>query len=121
LTGKLGDAIKDKEKATALIVEIKQRVLAEKATTPQEIERIVVQVADELNVTLTDQQVDQITQLMQRINRLDLKVSELKTQLTTVEEKIDRLLADNQEVQSILHRIMQFLENIWAKLRALFG
>ena len=79
-TGELADTI-GSEEATELMNEIKQTVIEEGIDTPEEIEGVISDAATELGVTLTDEQMAQIRDLMEKISKFDIDVNALKDTL----------------------------------------
>ncbi|ADG81153.1 DUF1002 domain-containing protein [Thermincola potens] len=119
-TGELGEAI-GKEKATELMLKVKERVIADKVTDPEQIKQIIINVAGDLNINLTPAQIDQITQLMQKISKLDLNIRDISSQLQDLKTKLDDVVAQNEEVKSILQQILDALNGLIEKIRAWFG
>ena len=72
-TGDLGEDI-GKDEAAALIKEIKERIVRERIKDPEDIKRIILEIAKELNIQLTEEQINQIIELMKKISQLDLDI-----------------------------------------------
>lgn len=115
-TGQLGEKI-GAEKATELIRVVKEEVVEKRVKNPEEIKRIVVDIAAKLDINLNAQQIDDVSNLMEKINRLNLNTTEIRNQLKGIGDKIDRL-KENEQVKSLLQRI---LEAIKAFFRTLFA
>ncbi|HWI54282.1 MAG TPA: DUF1002 domain-containing protein, partial [Desulfobacteria bacterium] len=79
-TGQLGQEI-GKEKASRLILLVKERIVRERPKTRVEIRQIIVNVAGELNINLTKDQIEEITTLMQKVNGLQLNIGEISRQI----------------------------------------
>lgn len=118
-TGELGQEI-GKEKATELILKVKERVIADKITDPQEIKQIIINVAGDLNINLTAEQINQLVQLMEKINKLDLNIRDISSQLQDLKTKIDDVVAQNEEVKSLLQRILDALNRFIEQVRSWF-
>lgn len=88
--GELADEI-GTEKATALMNEIKQTMIEEGIDTPEEIEGMISDIAAENGVTLTDEQMAQITELMEKISKFDIDVNALKDTLDNLMGKSEGL------------------------------
>ena len=91
-TGELADVI-GTEEATELMNEIKQTMIEEGIDTPEEIEGLVSDTAADLGVTLTDEQMAQITELMEKISKFDLDVNALKDTLDNLMGKSEGLFS----------------------------
>lgn len=102
-TGELADEI-GSEEAAALMNEIKQTMIEEGIDTPEEIEELVSDTASDLGITLTDEQMTQITELMEKISKFDLDVNALK-------DTLDNLMGKSEG----------FLSGLMNSLKGLFG
>ncbi len=118
-TGKLGDEI-GKEKATELITIIKEKVVEKSVDNKEDIKRIVVDIAGELDINLNTNQIEDITNLMDKINNLNLNTQEIRNQLEGIGDKIDQALRDNEEVKSLLQRIIDMIKELFNSLFGLF-
>lgn len=85
-TGELADAI-GTEEATELMNEVKQEVIEEGLDDPEKIEEVVTDAADELGVTISDEQMQKIIALMEKIAQYDYDVNALKDTLNNLAGK----------------------------------
>ena len=108
-TGELGETI-GKEKATELIKTIKEEVTAEKIKDPEEIKRVIIDIAGRLDINLNPDQIEGITKLMEKINKLNLNTEEIKNQLKGIGKKLDKTLKDNEQVKSLLQKIIDMIK-----------
>ena len=83
VTGNIGDQIGNKKTASALMMQIKNVVIARRLTDPATIRPIVIQEANRLSISLTNSQITQITNLMVSISHLSLDATTLTAQLRT--------------------------------------
>ena len=102
-TGDLADTIGE-EDAIALMNEIKQTMIEEGIDTPEEIESLINDTANELGVTLTDEQMAQITELMEKISKFDIDVNALK-------DTLDNLMGKSEG----------FFSGLISSIKGLFG
>ncbi|HZK57933.1 MAG TPA: DUF1002 domain-containing protein [Clostridia bacterium] len=114
-TGELGEKI-GKEKATELVKSVKEKVVEKGAKSSEEIKRIIVDIAGRLDINLNAEQIDSISKLMQKINKLNLNTEEIKDQLRGIGEKLDKTLRDNEQVKSLLQRILDAIKNFFNSL-----
>jgi uncharacterized protein YpuA (DUF1002 family) len=103
-TGELGEDI-GKDEAAALIKEIKERIIREGIKDPEDIKRIVLQIAKELNIELTEEQINQIIELMKKISQLDLDINKITSQLEKITQRLDDIRKTVEENKGILQRI----------------
>jgi len=118
-TGKLGEEI-GKEKAAELIRIVKEEVIEKRVKNPEEIKRIVIDIAGRLDINLNTNQIDEIAKLMERINKLNLNTEEIKEQLKGIGKRIDQTLKDNAEIKSLLQRIIDMIKNLFESLFGMF-
>lgn len=102
-TGELADAI-GQEEATDLMNNIKQEVIEEGITDKDEIQDVVEDNADNLNITLTQEQLDKIVALMEKISQYDYDVKALKDTLENLAGKPEG-----------------FFAKIWNSIKGFFG
>lgn len=102
-TGELADSIGQQE-ATDLMNDVKQDVIENDLSEEGEITDAVNKAADNLSVTLTDEQVDKIVALMQKIAQYDYDVKSLKDTLKNLEGKTEG-----------------FFTKLWNSIKGLFG
>ena len=102
-TGELADAI-GQEEATDLMNNIKQEVIEEGITDKDEIQDVVEDNANNLNITLTQEQLDKIVALMEKISQYDYDVKALKDTLENLAGKSEG-----------------FFTKIWNSIKGFFG
>lgn len=102
-TGELADAV-GQEEATDLMNNIKQEVIEDGITDKDEIQDVVEDNADKLNITLTQEQLDKIVALMEKISQYDYDVKALKDTLENLEGKSEG-----------------FFAKIWNSIKGFFG
>jgi uncharacterized protein YpuA (DUF1002 family) len=116
-SGELGEAI-GKDKAAKLIKEVKEEVISKAVKDPEEIKRIIIEISGKLDINLNDEQLQSLQKLMEKIGKLDLDTSAIKDQLKNIGEKLDETLRNNEEVKSLLQRI---LDAIVGFFKSIFG
>lgn len=113
-TGELAKDIGN-AKATELLARVKERVAGENLQDPGRVRQVVTGVADDLNIELTNQQEDQVTNVAVRIGQLNLQADELKEQLTGLRETIADL-AEDKETKGFLQRILDVLVSLFNRV-----
>ena len=99
-TGEIADSV-GQEKATEVIKDVKTEVLDQGLTDEQEIGEAVDNIAQENEVTLTDDQRQQIVSLMEKISQYDYDVNALK-------DTLDNLTADDGALANIWNSVKSF-------------
>lgn len=117
-TAKLGDQIGEKE-ATELIQRIKEEVAKENPQTIQEIKVIINNVSNELNIQLTQDQIDQLSALFDKMKNLDINWDQVNKQIDKAKEKWDEF-KNSDEGKGILQSIIDFLQGIVDWIAGLF-
>ena len=122
VTGKLAESVGDSDKAEQLVGAVKEQVVEGsdngKKLTEEEIGNVVDQAAQEMAVQLSDEDRQEIVDLMDKIKGLDIDVDSLKEQAKDLYDKIDDLglkLDWNQEkVQGFFSKIIEFFKNLFS-------
>lgn len=114
-TAMLGDKI-GPEKASELIEDVKLDVVANDIKSKKGIRGAVEAAAEKLGVELTDEEIDEIVGLMKHISKLDLNLEDIKVQLKDISGKIDGLSKQNEEVKSVLDKIVYYISEFFKKL-----
>lgn len=91
-TGELANEVGQQE-ATNLMNEVKQDVIEDGLTDPDDIKDAVEDAAKDINITLTDEQMAKIVSLMENISQYDYDVKALKKTLENLEGKDEGFFA----------------------------
>ncbi|MCC5910788.1 MAG: DUF1002 domain-containing protein [Clostridiaceae bacterium] len=119
-TGELGEEI-GKEEASTLIREVKKIIVERNLRDPEEIRKVVIEIAAQLNITLSEKQVEDITKLMERISRLELNTEVIRQQLEGVGQRLREISVNNEEARSFLENIMEMLRRIIESILGMFS
>ena len=117
-TSELADQLNDSDKAEQFLALIKEKVLSDDAKSESDINDIIDECSKDLDITVTDNQKAQIAELMQKINKLDLNVNDLKEQASKIYDKLSDMDIDTQ---GIFEKIKTALSSIFAALSGLFN
>ena len=116
-TGELGDEI-GKDEATNLIVSIKEELVGKNIKDREDIKQIIINISGDLNINLSTNQVEDLTNLMEKINGLNLDTEQIKNQLQGIGNKLNELVNENEEVQGLLQRILDAIKDFF---NSIFG
>ena len=114
LTGKLVEDIGDSEKAEDLMALVKQEVA-------EDIQNVVDQACEQLDIQLSEENQQQIANLMKKIEGLDLDVDKLKDQAKDLYQKLENLdfHVDKESVGNfftrIIDAIVKFFQGLFGK------
>lgn len=89
-TGDLADSI-GSEEATQVVGEVKEEILDKGLTDPDEIGDAVDKIAEKHDVTLTDDQKQQLVSLMEKISQYDYDLDSIKDTLNNLSGKVSGL------------------------------
>lgn len=117
VTSELADQLNDSDKAEQFLALIKEKVLSDDAKSKDDINSIIDECSKDLDVNITDDQKAQIAELMQKINKLDLNVNDLKEQASKIYDKLSEMDIDTQ---GIFEKIKTALTAIFSALSGLF-
>ena len=123
VTGDLGDILGDSEAASDIIAYIKQQIAEEHVESDEDIERIIRNAMKEFNIELSDEQVQELIKLMNKISKLDLDVDALAKQAGELYEKLKGmgLDLDNIDTEQVGNFITRFFDAIMGFFNKLFG
>ncbi|MDE5965266.1 MAG: DUF1002 domain-containing protein [Lachnospiraceae bacterium] len=121
-TGKLSEELGDAAKATELIGFVKNEVVAGDVESEEDIRRIIEDAAKEMDITLSDESVDNIVGAMKKISKLDLDVDSLKKQAKGLYDKLKQLDInfDSEKAQGFLSKITEFFQKIFKAIKGWF-
>ncbi len=113
--GELGEEIGN-EKAAELVKKVKEEVIEKGVKDPEEIKKIIMDIAIKLDISLNDKQIKKISDLMVKIGKLDLNTETIKNQLKDIGKKLDKTIKDNEEVKSFLGRILEAIKRFFSSI-----
>ena len=124
VTSELGEVIGDQEKAEELIGAVKDIIVAEEIQDPELIEEKVSETADKLEVSLSEEDKQQIVELMQKIADLDLDIDSLKQQAKELYDKLGSLGVDlnisKSDVDGFFAKMGTSAKELWDSIRDFF-
>lgn len=108
------------DKAEELMALAKQWIAEDDVGSKEEIREVINKAAEELDVTLTEDQMKAMTDVFDKINSLNLDVDKLKQQAEDVYGKLKQLGLDAEKASGILAKITQFFEDLAEKIASFF-
>jgi uncharacterized protein YpuA (DUF1002 family) len=118
ITGEIVDSVGDSEKVEELMALVKQKVAEGAVSDRDDIEDLVEQACDELDISLSEDDQEKITDLMDKIDDLDLDVDSIKEQAQELYDKLDDLNFDfdTESVGNFFTRIIEAIVNFFQNL-----
>lgn len=118
LTGSVANSVGDSEKVEELIAYVKTKMIEEGLDNPEDIRAALDEACDALDIELTDDEKEQIVNLMDKINDLDLDVDSIKNQAKDLYDKIKDL---NIDTDGIGEKISNFFTDLFDKISNFFS
>lgn len=120
-TSELGEAIGDQTQAENLIGAVKDIIVSEEITSPEKIQAVIEDTAEDLKISLTQEDLEKIKGLMKKISSLDLDVQALKEQAKDLYERLENLNLnlniDKEEVKGFLDTILSWFQKALEQIR----
>lgn len=110
--GELGEEV-GQDKASELVKKVKEEIIDKGVKDPEEIKKIIIEIAGSLDINLNIDQIQKIGGLMEKITKLDLNTETIKEQLKDIGSKLDDTLKNNEEVKSLLQKILDAIKNFF--------
>lgn len=118
-TGQIADAIGSTESAENLVALAKQKVIANDASTDQEIMDEIDAAAKEIGLQLTDAEKQQLLKLLKKIASLNLDVDTLKKQAGAIYDRLQNMGIDMSGISK--EQVQGFIGKFFAWLKGLFS
>ncbi len=123
LTGSLGEDVGDSEAIADLMAYAKQMVVEKDLSSEEDIREAVLEGAEKLDLDLSEEQVDDIVALMQKVSQLDIDENALKEQAKDLYDKLSDIGFDFGDVDTdgIMESIKEVIRSIIVFFEQLFG
>lgn len=120
LTGELSEII-GSEQAVELLAMVKQAIVDYNLDDYDTLRPYVEQGAYQMGVQLTDDQVDQITELGVKIAQLDLDPQQLSQQLSGIVDNLQKIRIAQEKTLSLLDQLTEMVQKLLDWVNKLFG
>lgn len=105
-TAKLSDSI-GADKATELMTKIKDDIASNPPETEEDLRTRIKQIASDSGIELTQEELDGLVALFNRMKNLDIDWDQMKSQLENARENLDEFL-NKEDTQSFIQKIIDF-------------
>ena len=114
VTGEIGDILGDSETASDMIAYIKQQIVEQGVDSKEDIETIIRNAMKEFGISLSDEDVAKLVDLMDKISKLDIDVDALAQQASQLYEKLKGmgLDLDSIDTEQVGNFITRFFDRI---------
>ncbi len=117
-TAEIGEIIGN-EKAEELINRIKQEIADKNPKTTDEVRDIIINIVNNYNINLTDEQIDQLITLFDKMKSLDIDWKQVSNQIQNIAGKASDYLS-SEEGQGFLQGLKSFLNVLIDWIASLF-
>lgn len=114
VTGEIGDILGDSETASDMVAYIKQQIVEQGVDSKEDIETIIRNAMKEFGISLSDEDVAKLVDLMDKISKLDIDVDALAQQASQLYEKLKGmgLDLDSIDTEQVGNFITRFFDRI---------
>ncbi len=125
VTSEIGEVIGDQEKAEELVGAVKDIIVSEDINDSEEIEETIEETAEKLEVELSEEDRQQIADLMEKIAKLDIDVETLQQQASELYEKFSGLDIDlgisQEEADGFFAQFGDKAKSLWDSVKGIFA
>jgi uncharacterized protein YpuA (DUF1002 family) len=114
-TAEVGDEVGDKDAIAELVKQAKEEIVRRGLDDEASVREVIVRISGELDLRLTDEQIDRLAKVLVQVQSLDLDLDKVQSQLKDFQTKIG--LSD-EEARGIWESIKSVFTKIW---NAIFG
>jgi uncharacterized protein YpuA (DUF1002 family) len=120
VTAQTGQQVGDPAKVAALVKQVKEEMAKQGLTDPAAIKALIISVSAQLGITLTTMQIDQLTQMLVQVSKLNLDFGSIQQQLTHFSDQIGAVTQQAQgffaSIRAAAQSVVDFFSNAWSSL-----
>ncbi|OYD58306.1 hypothetical protein CGZ90_08485 [Fictibacillus aquaticus] len=117
-TSELGQRI-GAEKASELVTKVKEEVSQNPSMSEEELKTLIQKTAKDLGIELTDEELNGLTSLFNRMKDLNIDWDQVQTQLKDIKDNVGEIL-NSEETKSFLQKLLDFFIAIIEAIKNLF-
>ncbi|WP_440602656.1 DUF1002 domain-containing protein [Bacillus sp. GB_SG_008] len=118
-TAKLGDQIGN-DKAVQLVANVKEEIAKEQPKTTEDLRSLITKVADQLGITLTDEQLNSLVALFDKMKNLNIDWDQVSNQLNKAKDHVSSFLSSD-EGQGFLESLKGVFSSFIDFIKSLFN
>ncbi|WP_117168292.1 DUF1002 domain-containing protein [Paraliobacillus sediminis] len=111
----------DQEKVSELLTEIKQQIAEQNPATKEEVEQIVQEQLDKLNIELSDEDRQMLTDLFEKMRSINIDFGNVSSQLDDIASDIKNKIQDVTSDTGFWEGVKNFFKNLMDSLRDIFA
>jgi uncharacterized protein YpuA (DUF1002 family) len=112
-TAEVGDEVGDPAAVAELIKQAKEEIVRLGLDDEESVREVLVRISAELNIKLSDEQLDRLTEILMQIQKLDLDFESLQKQLEDFQTTIG---AAGEQVKGFWESIRSFFADLWGSI-----
>src|SRR5690606_331615 len=105
-TAELGDKI-GMDKASELMTKIKEEIAKDPPETEEDLRELIQKIAKELGIELTEEELNGLVSLFNRMKDLNIDWDQVSSQLKKVRDNLDEIL-NSEETKSFIQKVIDF-------------
>lgn len=117
-TAELGDKV-GMEKASELMTKIKEEIAKNPPETEEDLRELIKNIAKELGIELTDEELNGLVSLFNRMKDLNIDWDQVSSQLKKVRDNLDEIL-NSEETKSFIQKVIDFFVAIIDGIKSFF-
>nr|WP_216830086.1 DUF1002 domain-containing protein [Alkalihalobacterium elongatum] len=117
-TGKLAESI-GMEEATELMNRIKEEIAKNPVESEEDLRALIQRVAQELGVTLTEEELNGLVSLFMRLKDLNIDWNQVQNQIGKIRDNLGDFL-NREDTQSIIASLLDILDRFIEAIKGLF-
>ncbi|MGG0187951.1 DUF1002 domain-containing protein [Bacillus rhizoplanae] len=118
-TAKLGNEIGN-DKAVQLVANVKEEIAKEQPKTTEDLRSLIEKVADQLGITLTDEQLNNLVALFDKMKNLNIDWDQVSNQLNKAKDHVSSFLSSD-EGQGFLESLKGVFSSFIDFIKSLFN
>ena len=116
LTGELAESVGDSQQVEEFIAYLKQQIVEQGLNTEEDIQKVIEEAEKEFQISLSEEDMQRINELLQKISDLDLDIDALMSQARELYDK----LAQIGESSGFFDKVAEFFQAIVDWFKSLF-
>ncbi|WP_407652131.1 DUF1002 domain-containing protein [Aquibacillus koreensis] len=111
----------DQEKVSELLTEIKKAISEQNPATREDVEQIVQQQLENLNIQLSEEDIQMLTDLFEKMRAIDIDFSNVQTQLEDIAADIKGKIEEVTGDTGFWQNVQQFFKDLFEGISNLFS
>ncbi|MBB6448863.1 uncharacterized protein YpuA (DUF1002 family) [Geomicrobium halophilum] len=99
------------EEATELMASIKEAIAEENVETEEDLRALIERIADEIGVTLSEEEMDGLVSLFERMQNLNIDWGQVQNQIDHIRDNFDDWI-NREDTQNFLQSVLDFFSEL---------